>query len=121
MKKQFLSASLATVVLAVLLVLSMGEIAVGKATLSKETKSTTSLNETKESATYHSLNENFRLKNIFLKRAKKNNRFGKTFLHYDDAHYPKVIYSATVELGHYLFTFTRHSRLLLSLCCVLQI
>ncbi len=121
MKKRFSSVSLATTALTVLLVLAMGEIALGKVTLSKETKLTILLNEAKNPATYHWSSEDFRQNNIFLKRAKKNNRFGKTFLHYINAHYPKVIHSATAELSHYLSTFTKHSGLLLSLCCVLQI
>ena len=120
MKKRFSSVHLLAAVLTVLLVVVTGEIASAETRSDEKEPLAISLIDGSERATYNWLEKDAAREQVFVKRAKKNTRVGKTFLRYANANYQKGLLLASAETDNHQYKLTRHSELLL-LYCVLQI
>ncbi|MEM9830542.1 MAG: hypothetical protein AAF944_07875 [Bacteroidota bacterium] len=120
MEKQFSSVHLLTAIFVVLLVVVMGETALAKTKLSGIDTLATLLDENSQETAYSWAEKDATQTQIFVKRAKKNIRFGKSFLHYTSAPYRKGILAGLAGAGSYQHILSRNFNLLI-LYCVLQI
>jgi len=120
MKKRFSSVHLLTAVFTVLLVVVTGEVALAETKPGEMKPLATAIVEDSERATYNWVENDAAREQVFVKRAKKNNRVGKTFLRYAHAHHQKGILLALDNTGGHQYISTRHSELLI-FYCVLQI
>jgi len=120
MKKRFSPLHLLSAVFTVLLVVSMGEIASAEVKSEGNEVSVISLTEGHRETTYNWTQKDAAKEKVFVKRAKKNTRTGKTFLRYASAHHPRGTLLIAAKTGNHQYIFTLHSELLI-LYCVLQI